>query len=208
MGIKGLALKNIEKLKLQSPLDLYSFSEQWFADKLGAIGPKIYKEIQSTLDINVIKLIAALNPPNIKQTMLNKIFDTYHTLDVLGDKNNLVKVQGIGEKRADALSNWYRDKFLTYLPILIKIGFNLVPEKSIIHLTIAVTGTFPMTRKNFEELMQPKGVEVKNLTKATQVLVVGEKPSESKIKKAEKYGIPVVSYFQFIQDLKNGNSES
>ena len=208
MDIKGLALKNIEKLHLQSPLDLYSFSEQWFADKLGAVGPKVYKEIQRSLNVNVIKLISALNPPNIKQTMLTKIFDTYHTLDVLGDKDKLVKVPGIGEKRADALSNWYRDKFLTYLPILVKIGFNLVPEKSIIHLTIAVTGTFPMTRKNFEELMQPKGVEVKNLTKATQVLVVGEKPSESKIRKAEKYEIPVVSYFQFIQDLKNGSSES
>jgi DNA ligase (NAD+) len=201
IGIKGLALKNIEKLQLRTPLDLYSLTGEVLQKKLGAIGPKIYKEIQASIDVPVVKLIAALNPPGFKETMLKKIFQEYPNIEVMKNKETLTSIKGIGEKRADALCSWYINKFEPLLPLLVKIGFDLVPQVEGIKMEIGVTGTFPMTRNAFKDIMKAKGVEVKNLTKKSKLLVVGDKPSQSKIDKAKKYGISVVPYHDFIKDL-------
>jgi DNA ligase (NAD+) len=204
MGIKGLALKNIEKLNLSHPLDLYGLTKEELVNKLGKIGNKIYDEIQESIKVPMVKIIAALNPPNAKENTLRKIFDVYPNLDVLDNKESLMSVEGIGQKKADALYDWYNNVLKNYIPILVKIGFNLTHTVPKIKMEIAVTGTFPMKRNDFKDFMKTKGVEVKNLTKKSKLLVIGDKPSQSKIDKANKYKIPVVPYHVFIKDL-NGH---
>jgi len=203
--IKGLALKSIEKLHISSPLDLYKLSESELIEKLGKNGKKVYLEILESKKAPLVNLIAALNPPMIKKTFLTKIFNEYPTIEILNNYDKLVQIEGIGPKRAEALTNWYKLKLEPIIPILIKIGFDLVPKVDKVNHIISVTGTFPMKRKEFAEFMREKGVEVKNLTKKTEILVVGDKASQSKIDKAKKYGIPVISYYNFIKDL-NGTS--
>jgi DNA ligase (NAD+) len=204
MGIKGLALKNIEKLNIAHPLDLYSTSKEVLTTKLGKIGGKIYHEIQESINVPMVKIIAALNPPNAKENTLRKIFDAYPNIDVLDNKESLVSVEGIGQKKAEKLYDWYNNVLKNYIPILVKIGFDLTHEVAKIKMEIAVTGTFPMKRNDFKDFMKTKGVEVKNLTKKSKLLVIGDKPSQSKIDKANKYKIPVVPYHTFIKDL-NGH---
>ena len=205
ISIKGLALKNIEKLNINSPLDLYSFTQEQLKTKLGKIGEKIYKEIQESIKADVVKLIAALNPPKIKETYLIRIFDEFPNIEILGKKDKLIEIEGIADKRAESLTRWYEDKFKPLIPILVKIGFDLTPKVSKIKMELAVTGTFPMTRNEFISFMETKGVKVKNLTKKTKILIVGQKPSQTKIDKAKKYNIPVVPFSQFIKEL-NGTS--
>ena len=66
---------------------------------------------------------------------------------------------------------------------------------------VAVTGKLPMSRKEFTQMMVPKMVNVCSLTKMTKLLICGEKPGEGNLKKAEKYGIQIVPYQNFIRDL-------
>ena len=203
MNIKGLALKGIEKLNLTHPLNLYNLTEEQLTDILGAIGSKIYKEIRNSFTMPVVKLIAALNPPKAKENTLTKIFNEYPRLNILGDKTLLTLIEGIGEKKADALSKWYVSTLMNLIPILDKLGFNLTPKVLKCKIEIAVTGTFPIKRNDFKVLMSTKGVEVKSLTKKSSILVTGDKASQSKIDKATKYCIPVVPYHKFIKDLNS-----
>jgi DNA ligase (NAD+) len=203
IGIKGLALKNIEKLNLKHPLDLYSLTNEKLVNRLGKIGDKIYEEIQESKNVPVVKILAALNPPGAKVNTLTTIFNEFPKLDVIGDIEKLVSIKGIADKKATKLVNWYRNILLPLLPVLVNIGFSMVPEVSKIKMEIAVTGTFPMKREDFKTFMGSKGIEVKNLTKKSKLLITGDKPSASKITKANKYKIPVVPYIQFVKDLSN-----
>ena len=206
MGIKGLAIKSIEKLNIRSPLYLYGMSEEHLYNVLGQNGKKVYKEIQDSIKMPLVKLLTALNCPKAKEATFKKIFDKFPTIEVLDDFANLVEVEGIGNKKAEAIVDWYRNEFKLLIPLLTQIGFELIYHRETINLEIAVTGTFPMTRNEFKSIMKSKGVEVKNLTKASKLLVTGDKASQSKIDKATKYNIPVVPYHTFIKDLNNGKN--
>ena len=161
----------------------------------------IYKEIQNSKNISLVKLLAALNCPKAKENTFIKIFNKFPSIEVLGNEEKLQEVTGIGEKKAEAITDWYTNKLLPLMPILIEIGFDLVYHTPKVNMIIAVTGTFPMKRNEFKEMMLKKGIEVKNLTKTSKILVTGDKASPSKIDKAIKYNIPVVTYYKFIKDL-------
>jgi len=203
IGIKGLALKSIEKLNLSHPLDLYSKPQQFFIDKLGKNGVKIYREIQDSVKRNdFIKLLCAINIPNIKSTALKKIFAEYNYFEVLGDFDKLTQIKGIGDITARSIVEWYESFIVEYKALYEAVGFTFIPPKiEKEEKFIAVTGTLPMTRSEFTRMMAEKGITVKSLTKKTLLLVVGEKPGQGNLNKADKYGIKKVEYHTFIKDM-------
>jgi len=209
VGIKGLAIKNIEKLNLQNPLSLYRLSEDDLVIVLGKIGETIYNEIQNSIKkTDIVTLLAALNPPKVKQSLLLKILSNVEKLDDLLNYNKLVNISGIGDIIATGLVEWYKEFSIIYLPIIKQLGFNLSLPSANENKVIAISGTFPEKRNDFIKRMSDKfNITVKSsITKSCKLLVIGDKSSQSKIKKAEKYEIPVVDYYQFIQDiLKPGN---
>ena len=68
---------------------------------------------------------------------------------------------------------------------------------------VALTGTLPEKRVDFtDRMLREFNITVKtNVTKKAKCLIVGDKPSSSKIKKAEDYEIPIVDYYAFIKHL-------
>lgn len=203
IGIKGLALKSIEKLKISDPLDLYNLNSEDFFIALGKNGTKIYEQVRESINVPLVKWLCALNIPAIKATKLNKIFTKYPNLEVLGDYSKLVEVDGMGEKTSKIVVEWYNN-FLIYKPVLEAIGFTMKVEEVVLtKKEIAVTGKLPMSRKEFTNIMATKGIIVKSITKNTLLLVTGEKPGEGNLNKANKYNIKTVEYNQFIKELKN-----
>lgn len=65
---------------------------------------------------------------------------------------------------------------------------------------IVVTGTISMHRPAFEKKLIKVGARLgKSITHSTDLLIVGMKPGEIKIKKAKEKSIPIVSWKRFLQ---------
>lgn len=206
VGIKGLAIKNIEKLNLQSPLALYNLTEDELIMRLGKIGETIYEEIQKSIkSTDLVTLLAALNPPRVKQSMLRKILSQVKELSDLLDYNKLIEITGVGPVIAEGLVEWMQTFYTVDYPIIKAIGFNLDLPKLDKNKIIAITGTLPEKRADFtKRMLSQYNITVKtNVTKACRILVIGDKPSSSKIEKAQKYEIPVVDYYKFQKSLAN-----
>ena len=205
IGIKGLGIKSVEKLNLSHPFDLYKVPRDTYYNKLGKNGDKIYEQVKKSLDADVITLLCALNIPSIKRTMLTKIFTEVPDLKVLGNHDRLCEMQGISEITASKIVNWYMNFEATLMPVCKSLGFNLTvqkPESTDNYLLVAVTGKLPMSRTKFTELMKTKGVLVKSITTKTKLLITGDKPGKGNLDKAKKYGVQIVPYYNFIQDLE------
>lgn len=206
VGIKGLAIKNIEKLTLQSPLTLYNLTEDELILKLGKIGETVYAEIQKSIKTtDLVTLLAALNPPKVKQSMLRKILTQVKELSDLLDYNKLIEIKGVGDIIATGLVDWTQDFYTVEYPIIQSIGFNLELPKINEDKIIGLTGTLPEKRSDFISRMSSQfNITVKTgVTKACKIVVIGDKASQAKIDKASKYGIPVVDYYEFIESLAN-----
>tara|TARA_B100000674_G_C37490821_1_gene755804 strand:- start:239 stop:592 length:354 start_codon:yes stop_codon:yes gene_type:complete len=65
---------------------------------------------------------------------------------------------------------------------------------------IVVTGTISMHRPDFEKKLIKVGARLgKSITHSTDLLIVGMKPGEIKIKNAKEKSIPIVSWKRFLQ---------
>lgn len=204
IGIKGLADKSIAKLDISRPYELYKISEEDLEFVLGKKAIQVYKEIKNSKKAPLELLLSALNVPSAKETTLKKIFQEITSWEDLKDYQKLISVKGIGEVKAKSISDWVADNYNELL-IYEKLGFSFKINNLRASLTkkIAVTGSFSdITRTAFKEMMGTKGVAIsENVTKDCVALIVGTKPSQSKIDKAVSYKIPIVDYFRFRSDL-------
>jgi len=65
---------------------------------------------------------------------------------------------------------------------------------------IVVTGTISMHRPDFEKKLIKVGARLgKSITRSTDLLIVGMKPGEIKIKNAKEKSIPIVSWKRFLE---------
>lgn len=65
---------------------------------------------------------------------------------------------------------------------------------------IVVTGTISMHRPDFEKKLIKVGARLgKSITHSTDLLIVGMKPGEIKIKNAKEKSVPIVSWKRFLQ---------
>lgn len=206
LKIKGLGEKRLEKLNLKSPLEIFTISEKKLVEKLGKVGYDIYNEIQEVKEKStLIDLIVALNPPMVKRAMLELIFQNIEDLEDLGDTEKLISIKGIGEVRATAFVAWYNDNKLL-LEEFKKLGFKIEkPKAKTSYKKIAVTGSYyRMTRDQFKKFIEQVGYTiVSKPSSKCEALVVGDKPSQSKIEQANKLGLPILTYEDFLLRLKN-----
>lgn len=206
LNIKGLAEKRIAQLKLTSPLEIFSLTEKRLVSILGKVGETIYDEIQRVKEkATLFDIIVALNPPMIKKSLLELIFSEISELDDLGNRDLLMRIKGIGEARAVALSTWYLEN-KHIIEAFMLLGFNFKKqEKTITSKKIAVSGSYyKMTRAEFIEYVKTKGYTVvSSPSSKCELFVVGEKASLDKIEKAKSLGLEVVSYDDFLRRVKN-----
>ena len=67
---------------------------------------------------------------------------------------------------------------------------------------IVITGTLSSKRDNFEDLITNNGgVFKKSVSNSTNFLVIGEKPSKTKVNKAKQLGVPVITEDQLLAKI-------
>ena len=182
-----------------------------------------YGEISAT---NAIESIAAskqvpfhrvlfgLNIPDVGWVTAQNIARHFENVDRLIDatQEDIEEVEGIGPDRAESIAEWFSDednrslvRELGELGLRFEIGDELKPvEGPLTGNTYVITGTLEsFTRDEVAAALEAKGAKVVNsVSGKTTGLVVGEEPGNSKLTKARKVEVPILSEDGLVELLK------
>ena len=210
LGIKGAGeafVSNLEKNNI-SVLDFLEMCKVNDSKSLckfagGINGNKILKQMKDVMNspISIPKFLATFDYNGFdekKISLLDFSLEEMYNLTI----SDIVKIDGFAEITANLFIEFMRDKREEIE--LVRNYFNIVKqekkEEKTEGLKICFTGTAPISRKELTELLLSKGYNVKDsITKDLDILLC-EDPngSSSKLVKARKNGIKIISYSEFL----------
>ncbi len=151
------------------------------------------------------RVLYGLNIPDVGWVTAQTLARHFGTVDALlnATQEELVEAEGIGPERAEAIVEWFRDddnralvEELRALGLRFEIGEEDKPvEGPLTDKTYVITGTLErFTRDEAAAALEALGAKVGNsVSSKTTGLIVGEEPGKSKLTKAEKAGVPLLS---------------
>ncbi len=226
--IEGLGDKIVEQLMneglVSSPVDIFELTKgdlepmERFAEKsadnlVGAIEKSKQIDLAKFLFALGIRHVgeetAALVTRNMKHVTREKIRDLADIISVFPhiSAEDWFKIKGIGEKSADSLVGWFRDKenlkLLEKMKILgveVKIPMLHVTSYMLRGKSFVLTGELEsMARDEAKEKIRELGGDVSlSASKNTDFVVVGKNPG-SKYDKAMELGVRVVGEKEFLK---------
>jgi DNA ligase (NAD+) len=172
--------------------------------------------IQASKEIPFSRVLFGLNIPDVGWVTAQTLVRHFGTVDRLmnAPQEELVEADGIGPERAEALAEWFRDEDnrrlveeLRALGLRFEAGEEDRPvEGPLTGNTYVITGTLErFTREEAAAALEELGAKVGNsVSSKTTGLVVGEEPGKSKLTKAEKSGVPLLSEDDLLRLLGSG----
>jgi DNA ligase (NAD+) len=151
------------------------------------------------------RVLFGLNIPDVGWVTAQTLARHFGAVDALLDvtQEELVEVDGIGPERAEALAEWFRDDDnrrlvaeLRELGLRFEAGEEERPvEGPLTGKQYVLTGTLErFTREQASAALKALGAKVSNsVSSKTTGVVVGEEPGKSKLTKAEKSGVPLLT---------------
>ena len=218
LNIEGLGEKNVNLLVdaglLKSLVDLYRLqkSDLIKLERFGELSAtKLLNAIEGTKQAPLAKFITALGIRHVGAQTAVALADAFQSLEALRDatEEELLKIPDIGLTVSESILAYFADednlkqlddfKALGVDPIY--INHDNAPLKG---QSFVVTGTLTdLGREEAEDLLREKGATVtSSVTKNTTALIAGAKPGASKVTKAEKLGIKVISEAEFRELIK------
>lgn len=218
LNIEGLGEKNVNLLVdaglLKSLVDLYRLqkSDLINLERFGELSAtKLLNAIEGTKQAPLAKFITALGIRHVGAQTAVALADAFQSLEALRDatEEELLKIPDIGLTVSESILAYFADednlkqlddfKALGVDPIY--INHDNAPLKG---QSFVVTGTLTdLGREEAEDLLHEKGATVtSSVTKNTTALIVGAKPGASKVTKAEKLGIKIISEAEFRELIK------
>ena len=218
LNIEGLGEKNVNLLVdaglLKSLVDLYRLqkSDLIKLERFGELSAtKLLSAIEGTKQAPLAKFITALGIRHVGAQTAVALADAFQSLEALRDatEEELLKIPDIGLTVSESILAYFADednlkqlddfKALGVRPVY--INHDNAPLKG---QSFVVTGTLTnMGREEAEDLLREKGATVtSSVTKNTTALIAGAKPGASKVTKAEKLGIKVISEAEFRELIK------
>ena len=154
------------------------------------------------------KVLAGLGVPNVGKATSRDLIMHFGSIDALmaADRDELIKVESIGEISAEGIVNFFKDENNIALMARLKEagvkfeGENKVTGNALAGLAICITGTLPTLSRNeaADLIMANGGKVVSSVSKKTSYLIEGE-AAGSKATKARELGVPSISE----EDLMN-----
>ena len=218
LNIEGLGEKNVNLLVdaglLKSLVDLYRLqkSDLIKLERFGELSAtKLLNAIEGTKQASLAKFITALGIRHVGAQTAVALADAFQSLEALRDatEEELLKIPDIGLTVSESILAYFADednlkqlddfKALGVYPIY--VNHDNAPLKG---QSFVVTGTLTdLGREEAEDLLREKGATVtSSVTKNTTALIAGAKPGASKVTKAEKLGIKVISEAEFHELIK------
>ena len=128
-------------------------------------------------------------------------------------QEELQEVEGIGPERAEALAEWFHDDDNRRLVGELRdLGLRFVTgeeerpkEGPLTGQTYVITGTLERyTREQAKAALEARGAKVSDsVSSKTTGVIVGEEPGGSKLKKAEKAGVPLLTEADLVALLED-----
>ena len=218
LNIEGLGEKNVNLLVdaglLKSLVDLYRLqkSDLIKLERFGELSAtKLLNAIEGTKQASLAKFITALGIRHVGAQTAVALADAFQSLEALRDatEEELLKIPDIGLTVSESILAYFADEDnLRQLDDFASLGVHPVyvnhdnaPLKG---QSFVVTGTLTdMGREEAEDLLREKGATVtSSVTKNTTALIAGAKPGASKVTKAEKIGIKIISEAEFHELIK------
>jgi len=218
LNIEGLGEKNVNLLVdaglLKSLVDLYRLQKTDLIklERFGELSAtKILNAIEGTKQAPLAKFITALGIRHVGAQTAVALADAFQSLETLRDatEEELLKIPDIGLTVSESILAYFADEdnlkqlddFATLGVHPVYINHDNAPLKG---QSFVVTGTLTdLGREEAEDLLREKGATVtSSVTKNTTALIAGAKPGASKVTKAEKLGIKIISEAEFRELIK------
>ncbi len=187
--------------------DLYRLSkEQLLAlDGFGEISARnAVDAIDASRQTPFSRVLFGLNIPDVGWVTAQNLARHFGTVEALqgASREDIEAVEGVGPNRAAAIADWFADEEhraliaeLRELGLVLEVGEAERPVVGPLNgRQYVITGTLEgFTREEASAALEALGAKVSdNVSKKTAGIVVGESPG-SKLAKAEKAGVPVLS---------------
>ena len=221
MNIDGLGSETVEVLYrtglVKSIADLYqlTFDQLINLDRMAEKSANnLLKGLKESLNVPFEKVLFAIGIRFVGETVAKKLAKHFGSIDAIATASyeELVAVDEIGEKIAISLKNYFSDKQNIELIFnLKKIGlqFEAIKTESFssrfTRMSFVVSGVFKaFAREELKQLIEENGGKnVSAISAKTTYLVAGENMGPSKLDKATKLGVKIISEDEFIQLLSS-----
>jgi len=217
-NIEGLGEKIIEQLVQKGLIvdaaDLFKLTEgdlrplERFADKSAE---NLIESINNSRRIALNRFIFALGIRHIGAITANQIANYFGSWENFekATLDEYKEIDGVGDKAAEAISSWFKSEKNKKILAKLKEGGVQVDkiEKTGTRLkdkTFVITGSLTdISREEAQQLVRNLGGKATNsVSKKTDYLVAGENPG-SKLAKAEKLGIKIISEEDFLAIVRS-----
>lgn len=208
LGIKGMGEKTIQKLNLSDLIELFYLDKEEAVEALGSekIVDKLLGEIERAKSAPLATVISSFSIPLIGGTAGSKLAKVVDNIDEITAE--ACKLAGLGDKATNNLLTWINTEYQElkeFLPFRFEKNNRVsLPEDAEI---ICITGklTSFKTKAEATEVLTKLGFKVvESVSKTINYLVDEENKNSSKRKKADEYGITIITnLLDFINKVKN-----
>lgn len=221
MNIEGISEALVRKLYdnnlVKSIKDLYLFKEK--KEKVLSLDllikeksfANLVNSIEKSKDNSMEKLIFGLGIRHIGFNVAKLISKRFKSIEELSvaNKETIENIGEIGEKMSESITNWFSlEENMNLLWDLKKFGLNFSyineyadvkvknENQQFMNKKITITGFFSTNRNEIKNLLESvyHSKISSSVTKTTDILIIGNKPTQSKIDKAKSFNIPIIDY--------------
>lgn len=197
LSIKGLGPKTVEKLNLADITEIFWLEESDLVDALGSdrLAEKLLLEISKATKADLATVLASFAIPLVGNTAATKICSVVAHISEITEET--CKVAGLGAKVTENLLTWLSTDFLEieeFLPFDFRSRNAETPNTD--NLTVCITGKLVSykTKSEAAKVLAAAGFKVvETVTRTLNYLVDEDNKSSTKRKKAEEYGITIIT---------------
>lgn len=218
MDIDGIGQETIELLYkeglAQNIVDLYRLDSKQL-ESLDRMAEKSAQRIMDGLkaskQVPFERVLFALGIRFVGETVAKTLVKKLHNIEniLAQDKDSLTDIDEIGEKIAESLVEWSgKEANINLIRDLKEQGlqFEISPDQlkdrsdKLAGLNIVISGTFEKQSRDELKAMIEKngGKNVGSISKKTSYLLAGNNIGPSKLEKATKLGVPIISEEEFL----------
>lgn len=176
---------------------------------------KVLDEIEKSKSKPFANLLAGLSIPNVGIVMARALAKRFKTMKAFMacTREDLVGIGGIGDKMAEDIYDWCHNEDNAFMvEDLIRLGLNCSEEdeeekdhvgNELEGMTVCFSGSSSRFKGDeVEAFLESHGAKcTHSVTKKIGMLIVGENPGPSKVKKAEDYGIRIIEENNFYKEF-------
>jgi DNA ligase (NAD+) len=218
--IEGVGEQSVRRLwdlgLVRSIPDLYRLTKEQLMELEGYAeisATNAIESIQASKQVPFNRVLFGLNIPDVGWVTAVNLARHFERVDRLleATQEDIQEVDGIGPDRAESIAEWFADEAnralvedLRSLGLRFEVGDELKPvEGPLTGQTYVITGTLErFSRDEAAAALEAKGAKVSNsVSGKTSGLVVGEEPGNSKLTKARKLEVPVLSEAELLELL-------